>query len=332
MIPEAVWLLVVHRHRRSWSVPLAIAFVGACGLALVPLAISQNSTGNAGWIAPIPLLPRLGQIVPQFLIGFQTPVQAVLERVAEACVLVGFGLLALRAGRLERRGALIVGTLAAAGFVLNLILIAGGIDDLITRNLIGLWPPAAMLVAAGLGARRSGWLGIVATVALCVTGVVAVAGVAVDRSFQRPDWRGVGRVLGAHPAAGSGARAILVQDYRDLLPLSLYLPGLKFLDGARTRVSAGGPPVRVSEFDVVSIRSPRVPLCWWGAACNLSGSRMQKRYAIPGFRVLWRRQAYQFTIMRMVAPRPEAVTPEEIAAALRTTIFRRDELLFQPPT
>jgi hypothetical protein len=337
VIPEAVWLLVVHRHlihrhRRSWGVPLAIAFVGACGLALLPLAISQNSTGNASWIAPIPLLPRLGQIVPQFLIGFQTPVQTVLERVAEACVLVGFGLLALRAGRLERRGALIVGTLAGAGFVLNLILIAGGIDDLITRNLIGLWPPAAMLVAAGLGARRSGWLGIVATVALCVTGVVAVAGVAVDRSFQRPDWRGVGRVLGAHPAAGSGARAILVQDYLDLLPLSLYLPGLKFLDGARTRASANGPPVRVSEFDVVSIRSPRVPLCWWGAACNLSGSRMQKRYAIPGFRILWRRQAYQFTIMRMVAPRPVAVTPEEIAAALRSTTFRRDELLFQPPT
>ncbi len=318
VVPQAVWLL--YEHRRCRSVLIAIAFVGVCGLALLPLAISQNGTGNASWIAPIPLLPRLGQIVPQFLIGFQAPDAQILERVAEVAVLIGFVLLAVRGEWVERRGALIVGALALSGFVINLLLIAGGIDDLITRNLLALWPPAAILVACGLGARRAGWIGSAAVVALCVTGVVAVIGVAVDRGFQRPDWRAVGRTLGARPTATVGARAILVQDYRDLLPLSLYEPGLKFMTTSTARVS---------ELDVVSIQAPRVRLCWWGAACNLSGSRMQRTYAIPGFHVVWRRRAYQFTVLHMVADRPVLLSRAAVAGALRTTSYPKDELLIQ---
>jgi mannosyltransferase len=321
VVPEAVWLLF--EYRRSRAVLVAIAFVGACGLALLPLAISQNSTGNASWIAPIPLVPRLAQIVPQFLIGFQAPAARVLERVAEACVLVAFILLAVRSNRFERRGALVAGVIAVSGFLLNLMIVAGGADDLITRNVLSLWPPAAIVVAAGLGAQRAGVPGTTAVAALCVTGVIAVAGVAVDRSFQRPDWRVVGRVLGAHPAANVSQRAILVQDYRDLLPLSLYLPGLHFLSGGAARVT---------ELDVVSIKAPRVPLCWWGAACNLSGSRMQRGYVIPGFRVAWRRQALQFTVLHLVSATPIELTPAMVAGALRTTTFRHDELLTQKRT
>ncbi len=318
-VPEAIWLLAIHRRNRGvWA---AVVFVGACGLALLPLAISQNHTGNASWIAPIPLVPRLAQIVPQFLIGFQAPAQEVLLRVAELVVVVAFVLLALRADRSERQGALIAGVIAVSAFVLNLLMIVGGVDDLITRNLLALWPPAAVVVAAGLGARRSGAIGIIATAAVCATGIVAVVGVDTDRGFQRPDWRAVGRVLGAHPNPGVGERAVLVQDYRDRLPLSLYLPGLNFLNA---------PSARVTELDVVSIKAPRVPLCWWGAACNLSGSRIQRSYAIPGFHVVWRKQAYQFTVVRLRSSKPVAITPAIVAAALRTTTFRRDELLVQP--
>jgi 4-amino-4-deoxy-L-arabinose transferase-like glycosyltransferase len=321
VVPEAVWLLAGHRQRRGvWA---AIAFVGACGLALLPLAISQNHTGNASWIAPIPLLLRLGQIVPQFLIGFQAPAAQVLERVVEVCVVIAFVLLALRADYFERRGALIAGTIALAGFVLNLLLIAGGVDDLITRNVLSLWPPAAIVVAAGLGARRSGWIGAATVAVVCATGIVAVFGVAYDRSFQRPDWRAVGRVLGAYPPTSVGTRAILIQDYRDLLPLSAYVHRLHFL---------GTGSARVREFDIVSIKAPRVPLCWWGAACNLTGSRMQQSYAIPGFHVQWRRQALQFTILQMAASRPRLVTPALVAAAVHTTKFPKDELLIQPPS
>ncbi len=324
VVPEAVWLLVIHRRDRSLkAVVLAVALVAACGLALLPLAISQNSTGNASWIAPIPLVPRLAQIVPEFLIGFQAPAARVLERLAEAAVLVAFVLLAWRGTALERRGAVVAGTIAVCGLALNLLLVAGGVDDLITRNVLSLWPPAAIVVAAGLGGRRAGWLGGGAVLALCVTGVVAVTGVAVDRSFQRPDWRAVGRVLGARPSARVGERAILVQDYRDLLPLSLYLPDLHFLRGSSALVD---------QLDVISIGAPRVPLCWWGAACNLSDSAMQSNYEIRGFHVAWRRRALQFTVMALDASKPVRLTPAMVASALRTTTYRRDELLTQRRT
>lgn len=317
-VPEAIWLLALYRRDRAvWA---AVVAVGAVGLALLPLALSQNHTGNASWIAPIPLVPRLAQIVPQFLVGFQAPAQLVLLRVCELAVLIAFVLLALRSGRIERSGAAVAGAIAVSGFLLNLLMIAGGVDDLITRNVLALWPPAAIVVAAGLGARRASWIGIVTTTAVCVSGIVAVVGVDVTRGDQRPDWRAVGRVLGAHPAPGVTARAVLIQDYRDRLPLSLYVPGLNFLNP---------PSARVTELDVVSIKAPRVPLCWWGAACNLSGSRMQRNYAIPGFHVVWRRGAYQFTIMRLVSSKPVVITPAIVAAALRTTTFRRDELLVQ---
>jgi mannosyltransferase len=319
VVPEAACLLVAHRRHRG--VLIAVGVVGLVGVALLPLAISQNATGNASWIGGMPLLPRLGQIVPQSLIGFQAPAHTLLLLIAETAAVLALALAALRGDGRERSGALIAVGLVIAGLALNAVLLVGGIDDLITRNLLALWPPAAIVLAAGLGARRAGRLGIAAAGLLCVTGVVAVAGVAVNRGFQRPDWRAVAHQLGSLPAPVVGDRVILVQRYRDLLPLKLYLPHLKFLPNAGAQIS---------ELDVVSIKAPRVPLCWWGAACNLSGSRMQARYRIPGFHALWRRRALQFTVLRLVANRPVLVTPEMVGAALTTTRLSKDDLLVQP--
>ncbi len=52
VVPAAAWLLA--QHRRRPAVRVAVAVVGACGLALIPLAISQNGTGHDGWIASAP--------------------------------------------------------------------------------------------------------------------------------------------------------------------------------------------------------------------------------------------------------------------------------------
>ena len=319
IVPEALWLLAIHRRVRP--VQVGIAVVGACGLALIPLAIGQNGTGHASWIAPIPLGPRLDQIFPQFLIGLGAPARELLYVISALGVLAALVLLALRSDPRERRAGFALGALALGGLVLNLVLVAVGIDDLITRNVIALWLPAALMVAAGLGARRAGLAGVGVAVVLCATGLVAAAGVAADRNLQRPDWRGVARVLGAKPAPTVGPRAILVQDYRDLLPLSLYLPGLKFWTGPGPRA--------LTELDIVSISAPRVPLCWWGAACNLSPSRMQRAYAIPGFHELWVRKAYQFSIMRLVSDRPVVLTPRMVSQALHATTLPRDQLLYQ---
>ena len=242
--------------------------------------------------------------------------------------LVGLALLARGRGS-GRRGALLAGGLALAGFALALIFVAAGIDTLITRNILGLWLPAAIAVGGGLSAGGMGprWraLGVAATAVLCVIGIVATVAIATERSMQRPDWRYVSRALGPAPTAQTApdvsGRAILIQHFRTLLPLSLYQPRLRYLTSRRGAV--------VRELDVISVVSPGQPLCWWGAACNLIGSEMQRTYDIPGFHEVWRRHVLQWTIVRLVADRPTRLTPAIVSRALHTTSLRRDELLIQ---
>jgi len=318
VVPEAVWLLWIWRSRRP--VQVAVGVVGLCGLGLIPLAISQQGTGRGNWISHAPFGRRLGQIVPQFAAGFEGPAHGVFEPVAITVVVLSVVLLLWRASVIERRGALVAGGLALAGFVLSLLLVVVGFDDLLTRNMLAIWAACALLVAGGLAVPRPRFVGVMLALVLCVMGVVTAVGVAFDRDYQRPDWRVVASALGGHVPVGG--RAILVQHYRDLLPLSLYMPRLSFW--------RGGGAVRVREFDVVSFTSPAsVGFCWWGSACNLWPSRAQARYAIPGFREVSRHHVLQFTVIRMVAPHPVVVTSGEVSRALTTTHLGNDELLRQ---
>lgn len=82
---------------------------------------------------------------PQFLIGFQSPAQSVLEPLAAALALGALVLLALRSDARVLRPALALAAIAVGGLLLNLILIAVSVDDLITRNVIALWVPAALV-------------------------------------------------------------------------------------------------------------------------------------------------------------------------------------------
>jgi hypothetical protein len=130
----------------------------------------------------------------------------------------------------------------------------------------------------------------------------------------------VARILGSEAPPGQ-SRAVLIQRFQTLLPLKLYLPRL-----ARLR-----SPAAVTELDVISMRSPRQPLCWWGAECNLIASPMQRRYAIPGMRTVWVRHVGQFTIRRLVAARPVTVSAAVVARALTATSLSEDELMIQLP-
>ena len=192
IVPEALWLLAAHRHERS--VQVAFGLMALCGLALIPLALGQNATGNTKWIALIPLGSRLGQVIPQFLTGFQMPAQAVLQPLTAALAFGALVLLALRSDAPALRRALALGAVAVGSLLLNLVLIAVGVDDLITRNLIALWIPVALVVAAGFGARWAGRLGVAGAIAMCAIGVTAAIGVATTRNFQRPDWRLVAHI------------------------------------------------------------------------------------------------------------------------------------------
>jgi hypothetical protein len=318
VVPEAVWLL--HAHRRSRPVQVAFGVIALCGLGLIPMAIGQQSSGRANWIAGAPFARRLGQVIPQFAAGFDGPAHAVFEPVAIAIVVLALILLATRSEPRPRRGALLAGGIALAGLLISLALVVVGFDDLLTRNLLAIWAPAAVLVAGGLAASRARAVGLTATVVLCAIGVTTAVGVARNRNLERPDWRVVAGALGLR--APAGGRAILVQHYRDLLPLSLYEPGLKFWPG--------GGAIAVRELDVVSFTSPPSSgFCWWGSACNLWPSQMQTSYAVAGFHTVSERRVLQFTILRMLASHPVAVTPAAVARVLTATNFANDELLLQ---
>ena len=242
------------------------------------------------------------------------------EPLAIAIVVLSLVLLLTRSPAEARRGALLAGGLALAGFVLSLILVAVGFDDLLTRNMLAIWSACALLVAGGLSVPRPRFLGAVGAIVLCVMGVTTALGVAFDRNYERPDWRVVARALGTH--APPGGRAILVQHYRDLLPLSLYMPGLKFW--------RGGQPVRVREFDVVSFTSPAsAGFCWWGSACNLWPSRTQSSYPIAGFRPVSERVSSSSPSSEWWAARPVRVTPAEVSRVLTATHRVNDELILQ---
>jgi mannosyltransferase len=320
VVPEAVWLLWVHRRDRR--VLVAVFVVAAVGLALLPIAFSQRP--HASWIAWWPLNDRLSQLTPQFLLGTGAPARTVLKLAGAAAVLLAAALLARRADASERRGALVAGVLAAAGFALSLLLILAGVDELITRNVIVVLIPLIVLVAGGLGARRAGVLGLVGAGTLCTIGLVAAIGVAVDQHFQRPDWRGVARALGPGLPTGAG-RAILIQNYPGILPLQLYMPGLRFIKNRGARVD---------EVDVIAASAglPNAWFCWWGSACNLSPSALDTAIRLRGFHpvgpVL---HVSQFQILRLRSTAPIRLTPGKVSRALTTTALPFDGLLYQRP-
>ena len=91
VVPQAAWLL--WEHRRTRAVLIALGAIGLCGLALIPLAISQSGTGNDSWIARSPLGLRLRQVIPQFLIGTNAPERQLLKFIAFALAALGLGML-----------------------------------------------------------------------------------------------------------------------------------------------------------------------------------------------------------------------------------------------
>jgi mannosyltransferase len=319
VVPEGLWLLWIHRLDRR--VLIAVAAVGAFGLALLPLAITQRP--QASWIARWPLDQRLSQIAPQALLGTGAPARTWLKLAGAAAVLLAAGLLALRADVTERRGALVAGGLAVAGFLISLALLLAGVDELITRNVIVVLIPLLVLIAGGLGARRAGALGLVGAATLCAVGLVAAIGVAVDSTLQRPDWRGVAHAIGSRPPTGAG-RAILIEDYIFLMPLAIDVPGLRFVK------SRGA---RVNELDVIAIKAPPNSwFCWWGSECNLIRSPLDTSIHVSGFHrygpVL---RVGQFSILRLRSSVPIRLTPRALSRGLTKSALRNDSFTVQPP-
>lgn len=318
VVPEAIWLLWLHRRDRM--VWVAVGAVAAVGLALLPLALSQTS--NTAWIAKAPLGERLGQIAPQFVIGTGAPARGWLKLAGAVAVLLALALLTLRADAGERRGALLAGALSLVAILLGLALVAAGFDELITRNVIVVLVPLIVLIAGGLGARRAGVLGLAATATLCTIGLIATIAVAVDWKLERPAWGAVARAVVRDRPAGA-ASAIILENNDSPIPLAGYLPGLSPLTGRGALVQ---------EISVVAaVTAPADTFCWWGAACSLPLAPLDRAIALRGFHpagaVI---HVNQFSIERLRARKPVLVTPAEVAGALTGAPLRSYGLLVVP--
>ena len=308
--PEAAWLLYEHRHSRALQAGIGVVILA--GLALLPLALQQQSTRNNHWIAKASYLMRLRQIPALFLIGPETHARTVLKYLAFAMVALAVVLLIWRSRRVERQGALLPGGLALAGFLLAAI---PGHNTLLGRNLLPLWVPAALFVAAGLGAARARLAGIGATAVLCAIGITAVVSVDTTYGFQRPNWKLVAEALGPWPAPGqttADGRIVLVQDNPGVMPLGLYLHHLAYI----TTRSVD----HVTEIDIVAALQHKGMggFCWWGSECNLVPSLLNRGgYKIPGFHIVSRSRVRDFGIITERSSRPREVNVSELPKPIR---------------
>jgi mannosyltransferase len=226
------------RHRRLLA-PLAVVVV--TGLALLPLAIRQASNHRADFIERSGTLGfRLAQVPKQFLVGYDEPLELAAALVAGLAVLVALALLAARADRGERRGALLAAVIAGIAIAVPVLGSFAGADYLIARNLLPALVTLLAVPAIGLGARRAGPLGPIATAVICAASLAVVVAVMTTPSAQRNDWRDVARTLG--PA--ERPRVIVLTPPDGSVALRWYLHGAR-------RIATD--TVAVGELDAVAL-------------------------------------------------------------------------------
>jgi 4-amino-4-deoxy-L-arabinose transferase-like glycosyltransferase len=245
--PEALWLLVALRGNRAvlWSV----AAVAAAGLALLPLAIEQQSAGHADYISDLALGKRIEQVPKLFFLGPQTG-YGILPAAGLGVLAVAAFAVLRRAEPEERRAAGIWAGLAAAAVALPLLATAAGIDFLFARNLLPAFVPAILVLAAAAGSSVAGRAGLAAVAALAAFSFACVIKTDLDPSWQRADWRWV-----SERAGPPHARRVIVVNSLGEVPLAHYLP----VKGAPAEVKGVGEIVYAGEQLSVQVAGASLP-------------------------------------------------------------------------
>ena len=277
--------LVLLWRRRGRAILPGLGIVAFAAALLAPLAYHQMSYGHAEWIDKFNLGHRLGEVAITYLVGETGDVIGRVEKpgpalVPLALVLAGFGLLAVRGSREERRAAAIPAAVGAAAVAIPLLLALGpvGLDFILARNLLPALVPLLLAVAVALGIRRAGRLGtgIAALLLAYSLGFCIWASAAPD--LQRPDWKAVADRLGEP----DGPRATVTWALGEA-PLRFYLS-----TGAIQLKPSEGYEWLVREVDVVSLGPAPPP------PRHLLGTRMRqtayekvgelyiRRFRVPG--------------------------------------------------
>ncbi len=305
---EAALLLARLRSRGSI---LAVATVIAAGLALLPLALHQSGIPNNDWISGEPLLDRVADVPRKFLLGEtgayinvygRSGQSAYLNRALIPGLLVVAGLVMLYrfADVPERRAARLALGVGGGAALAGVLLAIAGPDYLLARNLLAAYVPLVIVVACGLGASRTGRLGIGLATALCA--VLAAFAVYSDArpALRNDDWRAVAKQLGA-----ARSDRLIVAPYLGDDPL-LYYVG----DGLRRDNAFAG---RVKEVVAVGYGPPR------------------DQGVLPAaFEPQRRQRIGYFTAVVYRAPRPEPVRGEKLAGLERVG-DTRGAVLVTPP-
>ncbi|HLH14605.1 MAG TPA: glycosyltransferase family 39 protein [Solirubrobacteraceae bacterium] len=288
-VPEAA-MLVRRLGARRTAAPAGVVVL--VGVALAPLALAQRRSGTSKWIEEASLVSRVGETVKLFLVGLYGPLEVLTGALAGLLALGALALLLRRGAPRERSRARDAAIVAASGLAIPLALAAvHAIDVFDGRNVIAAWAPSAVLVAAGLGARRAGRAGMLLGLGLCAVSLAVVAATELIPAYQRDDWRGAAQALGS---AGSGR--VIVTENLGSVPLSIYLGPIRGVYGKR---------VRTRELDFVGLRvrhtfgSPSPPAV--------------PTEPPPGFRLAGVERSEAFAVSRFLASTPTRVS----SAALR---------------
>lgn len=274
---EAALLAVRVRPLRRLLWPFVA--LAAAGLALAPIALHQAQGTNNDWIATFGLLGRLRDAGVAFLAGEEALLKHALVPLALCAAAVA--LLLWRGGEGERRAAALAFAVGGGSVVLALLFVALGQDYVLGRNLLPALIPLALVASVGIGARRSGRLGVAVGVALVVYWLAFDVYADTRPALQREDWRSVAAAIG--PPHGR-PRAIVAYAQGGE-PLSFYIGHGEHEAKWKTWRTR---PVPVAEVDVVSGRPPPP----------------HARGLPPSFRQVERRTLGRMTLTRYRAPRP----------------------------
>lgn len=271
---QVAWLLWQRLPARALLVGLAPVVIA--GLALAPLALHQRGNDLASFIRGESLATRTAQVPKQWLIGYDGPSESLTTALALLLVLPAvFGLVTLirSRGRGPATGALAV---AAGSVLIPLCVAVVGEDQLLTRNVLGGLVAALCLLAAGYSTHsgRGRPLALAAMGALVALWLGLVVQTAREPRYQREDWRGAVRELGAQ----TGPRAVVVTPGSGGRAVRHYLQGAQVL-------SAGGAAVREIDWIVLDRhRSPDPAPAAIPPGFSLVGTSRTKTFAIVRLR------------------------------------------------
>ncbi len=313
--PEALWLAYRHRTR---LMALGIGAVVAVQVAMTPLAFFDSGHG-AGWIAASsPRIDRLGEVPLELGLSTLYRDYARMQGLIGGAVflLVIVLLLAIGGDRRTRRGAGIAATIGLGGMLLPLLLGFVGPDYFLSRNLMPMWLPVIVLVAAVCVLPRARLTGAVFAVSLLAIFAATTIDVQTTPALQRPDFRLLAQAIGGSPVP----RAVLAPSGLSSDPLKIYLPHVAWVEqptASRT----------IDEIVVIGARRREPVLPWHARSRTLPdglpvpvrfGVAAPREEAPPGSTLVGRARVEDWTIARFRLDHPMRLNIDQLQSlALR---------------